>query len=57
MGDAFTLVAQPGRAASVLEGLRSLEGVIDVEMVTGACDMIARIAYPTFTIWTCSLDS
>jgi hypothetical protein len=33
--DAFILVqAEPGRAASVLEGLRSLEGVFDVEMVT-----------------------
>lgn len=58
MVDAFILVhAQPGRAASVLEGLRSLEGVINAEMVTGACDMIARFAYLTSTTWTCSLDS
>ena len=47
MVDAFILVqAEPGRAAFVLDGLRSLEGVIDAEMVTGPYDVIARVRVP-----------
>jgi DNA-binding Lrp family transcriptional regulator len=42
--DAFILVqAEPVKVASVLERLRSLEGVIEAEMVTGPYDMIARV--------------
>jgi DNA-binding Lrp family transcriptional regulator len=45
--DAFILVqVQLGRAASVLEGLRSLEGVIDAELVTGPYDVIALVRVP-----------
>lgn len=42
--DAFILVqAEPGKAASVFERMRSLEGVIDAQMVTGPYDVIARV--------------
>jgi DNA-binding Lrp family transcriptional regulator len=36
-------LSKRGKAASVLEGLRSLEGVIDAQMVTGPYDVIARV--------------
>jgi DNA-binding Lrp family transcriptional regulator len=42
--DAFFLVqAERGKAVSVLERVRSLEGVIDAQMVTGPYDVIARV--------------
>jgi DNA-binding Lrp family transcriptional regulator len=42
--DAFILVqAEPGKAASVFERMRSLEGVIDAQMVSGPYDVIARV--------------
>lgn len=42
--DAFILVqAKQGKAASVLERVRSLEGVVDAQMVTGPYDVIARV--------------
>jgi DNA-binding Lrp family transcriptional regulator len=42
--DAFILVqAEPGKAASVFERMRSLEGVIDAQMVTGPYDVIAWV--------------
>ena len=42
--DAFILVQTgPGKAASVFERMRSLEGVIDAHRVTGAYDVIARV--------------
>lgn len=42
--DAFILVqAEQGKAASVLERVRSLEGVVDAQMVTGPYDVIARV--------------
>ena len=44
MVDAFILVqAGQGKAASVLQGLRSLEEVIDAQMVTGPYDVIVRV--------------
>jgi DNA-binding Lrp family transcriptional regulator len=44
MAEAFILVqAGQGKAASVLEGLRSLEEVIDAQMVTGPYDVIVRV--------------
>jgi len=42
--DAFILVqAKQGKAASVLERVRSVEGVADAQMVTGPYDVIARV--------------
>jgi DNA-binding Lrp family transcriptional regulator len=42
--DAFILVqVEPGKAASVFERIRSLEGVIVAQMVTGPYDVIARV--------------
>jgi DNA-binding Lrp family transcriptional regulator len=42
--DSFILVQTgPGEAASVFERMRSLEGVIDAQMVTGAYDVIVRV--------------
>lgn len=44
MVDAFILVqAGQGKAARVLQGLRSLEEVIDAQMVTGPYDVIVRV--------------
>jgi DNA-binding Lrp family transcriptional regulator len=44
MVDAFILVqAGQGKAASVLQGLRSLEEVIEAQMVTGPYDVIVRV--------------
>jgi DNA-binding Lrp family transcriptional regulator len=44
MVDRFILVqAGQGKAASVLRGLRSLEEVIDAQMVTGPYDVIIRV--------------
>jgi nitrate reductase NapAB chaperone NapD len=42
--DAFILVqVEPGKAASVFERIRSLEGVIVAQMVTGPYDVIAWV--------------
>ena len=42
--DAFIPVQTgPGKAAPVFERIRSLEGVIDAQRVTGAYDVIARV--------------
>jgi DNA-binding Lrp family transcriptional regulator len=44
MVHAFILVqAGQGKAARVLQGLRSLEEVIDAQMVTGPYDVIVRV--------------
>jgi DNA-binding Lrp family transcriptional regulator len=44
MIDAFILLqAEQGKVASVLERMRSLEGMIDAQMVTGPYDVIARV--------------
>jgi DNA-binding Lrp family transcriptional regulator len=44
MFDAFILLqAEQGKVASVFERVRSLEGVIDAQMVTGPYDVIARV--------------
>jgi DNA-binding Lrp family transcriptional regulator len=45
--NAFILVqTESGEAASVFERMRSLEGVIEVQMVTGPYDVIARVRAP-----------
>jgi len=42
--DAFILIqAEQGKAPSVLEHVRSLERVVDAQMVTGPYDVIARV--------------
>lgn len=45
--NAFLLIqTESGEAATVFERMRSLEGVIEAQMVTGPYDVIARVRAP-----------
>jgi DNA-binding Lrp family transcriptional regulator len=45
--DAFILVqTEPGKAARVVEQLRSVEGLTEAVLVTGPYDVIARVRMP-----------